>query len=222
LLKKISTAVREIVEANALLRLGFHHQLLNLSQVARFIRPLVEARTHKEVSDSAVLMSLSRLQTKLKQPAEFEGLVVENISIHSGLCSLTVFKTIEIRKQLNDLFTVIRSRGGFITITEGLSEITAILEDRDFKIAESMITEKLRYVHRDIASVSVKLSDRAIATPGSIYQLLQQLALQNINVIEVMSTATEFNIHLKRDDVRLAFDSIYQRFSASRDGNSLI
>ncbi|MCP4606727.1 MAG: hypothetical protein GY847_40500, partial [Proteobacteria bacterium] len=51
-------------------------------------------------------------------------------------------------------------------------------------------------------------------------QLIQQVALQNINVIEVASTATEFNVYVRSKDVRLAFDSIYQRFSKRAGGLS--
>lgn len=46
---KISEAIQDIVHNNDQLRFGFHHQLFNLSQVARFIQPLVEARTQKSV-----------------------------------------------------------------------------------------------------------------------------------------------------------------------------
>jgi hypothetical protein len=219
-MKKIGITVREIMEGNPLLHFGFHHRLLNLSQVARFIRPLVEARTRKSVSDSAILMSLSRMQSKLVPADTLKEIVLDKISIHSGLCSLTILKTIESLEELNNLFATVRKRGRFITITEGVSEVTAILEDMDFQLAKTMFSEKLRYVQRDLASVGVKFSEETIANPGAIYQMVQQLTLQNINIIEVVSTATEFNIYVKNEDVRLAFDSIFNRFSTRAGGIS--
>ena len=104
-MKKISDAVSEIITPHSLFHFGLHHRLLNLSQVARFIKPLVEARTHKEVHEAAVLMSLSRLQAKLLDPGALGDLVLSNINIHSGLCSLTVFKTPEVHQQLNRVFS---------------------------------------------------------------------------------------------------------------------
>ena len=126
---KIADAVQEIVLQNDLLHFGFHHRLLNLSQVARFIRALVEARTRKEVRESAVLMSLSRLQAKLEEKvrAPGSGLILDKINIHSGLCSLTLLKTAESHRELNRLFNRVQKKQGFITITEGISEITAII-----------------------------------------------------------------------------------------------
>jgi aspartokinase len=42
--------------------------------------------------------------------------------------------------------------------------------------------------------------------------VLQQVAVQGINVVEIASTATELILYLDQKDVRLAFDTLYQRF----------
>jgi len=216
-MKKISEELMEIVSESPFFSFGFHHRLLNLSQVARFLKSLVEARTHKDVSEAALLMSLSRLQAKSVSLGDLKPITIDSINVQSGLCSLTVFKTKRAQEELNRLFSRIREKSRFMTITEGINEITAIIEDSDFKLASSVLTEKLHYVQRGIAGVGVKFSDDLLKNPGLIYQLLQQLALQNINVIEVASTATEFNIYVKSEDVRLTFDSLYKRFSKRPD-----
>ncbi len=69
-----------------------------------------------------------------------------------------------------------------------------------------------RRVYRNLAGLGVKFQEAYLETPGLLYQLLQQLALQNINVVEVASTTTEFNIYLDDRDVQLAFESLYNRF----------
>lgn len=212
-MKKISEALGDILNESSFFSFGLHHRLFNLSQLARFLKPLVEARTHKDVSDPAVLMSLSRIQGKTFPETALKQIIIDNISVQSGLCSLTVFKTKLAEKELNELFSRIRKKNGFMTLTEGINEITAILEDSDFDLADRVLTEEMHYVYRAIALVGVKFGDDMLGCPGLIYRLLQQLALQNINVIEVASTATEFNIYVREADVRLTFDSIYHRFS---------
>ena len=212
---RVSDAVREIISNNTLLNFGFHHKLLNLSQVARFIRPLVEARTHKEVQDSAVLMNLSRMLREPEHQTDEldDAFFVDKINIHSGLCSLTIHKTRATHRELNQIFAKIQEQHGFITITEGISEITTILEVVNLEMALAALSDKPRTLHRNLASVGVKFSERCLTIHGVLYRLLQQVALQNINVIEVSSTATEFNIYVDENDVQLAFDSIYARFA---------
>lgn len=211
---KVSDAVHEIMEGNALLSFGLHYRLLNLSQVARFILPMVEARTRKEVRPAAVLMNLSRLQSRLSRKTKpgMPEFILDKINIHSGLCSLTLYKTRDAHKELNRIFSWIQDRGGFITLTEGVSEITVIIEMENVERMGKMLSEKPRNVHKHLASVGVKFSQKYLAVPGVLHQLLQQVSLQNINVVEVASTATEFNIYMNESDVQLAFDTIYARF----------
>lgn len=59
---KISDAVQGIVIANPVLTAGLHESILNLSQTARRIHSLVEARVQKPATPSAIIMALSRLQ----------------------------------------------------------------------------------------------------------------------------------------------------------------
>lgn len=103
-----------------------------------------------------------------------------------------------------------------MTITEGMSEVTAIISDDYYEIALDMFDQEHRNVNRNLASVGVKFAEKIIDTPGFIYQILQQIVLQNINVIEVASTATEFNIYMSKDDVEVAFEAIYRRFVYKR------
>lgn len=214
----ISDAVRDIVQNNPTFQFGLHHRLLNLSQVARFIHPMVEARTMKEVTTAAITMSLSRLQKRLEgeQPAATREFYIDRINIHGGLCSLTLQKSAQTFKELNTLFNRIQEQGGYITVTEGTREITTIIEQKNLDLIRSILTRPPRHVHRHLAGVGVSFPEPYLTTPGFLYQLLQQVALQNINVVEVASTTTEFNIYVDDDDVMTAFDSIYNRFSRER------
>lgn len=208
-MKKISEAVETLIEGHQGLRFGFHHRLLNLSQLARFLRPSIEAQTHKEVTESAVLMNLSRLSRRAAPTpgSHEEELVLDKVSVQSGLCSATFLKTPESHRQLNRVFQRIRSRNGFITVTEGIREITVIVEAENLELLRGA-----RIVHRNLASVAVTFDSRYLKVKGILHQLLEEVALQNINVIEVTSTATEFCVFLEQADVQLAFDAIFNRF----------
>ncbi len=213
-MRKVSEAVQAIVEANPTLQFGLHHRLLNLSQVARFICPLVAARVRKPVRPSAVLMSLSRLQRRweAQQPAPQRRFQIDRINVQGGLCALTLPKQVTTLREMAELFGRVQQEGGYLTLTEGVSEVTVILEQRHLALVPEVLSVAPRRVYRNLAGLGVKFQEAYLATPGLLYQLLQQLALQNINVIEVASTTTEFNIYLDDRDVQLAFESLYNRF----------
>jgi len=217
-MRKISDAIEAIVEGNSALAFGLHHRLLNLTKLARFLLPSVEAQTRKAVSDSAVLMSLSRLQRKWSKsrPQKTDALVLDKVSIVSGLCSVTLAKTQTTHRELNRVFTAVQEQNGFITITEGLREVTVIVEEENFGRLRKALSSRPKIVHRSVASVGMTFSERYLGVKGVLHQLLEQIALQNINVLEVASTATEFYIYVEERDVEVAFAAIFHRFGRTR------
>jgi len=207
---KISDAVREIVMADPFLRVGLAQRLMNLTQVARHLRPAVEARTRKPVQIPAVAMSLSRLQ------AELSGLeggpplrLGQRITVQRGLAVLTFPNTRRCQAGLLPLQGAIRKIQGYLTISEGVREITLIVEEEALPLVEEHVSERTSQVAQGVASLSVSLTRENLKTPGVLYRLLQPLALQGINVAEVTSTTTEFHIYIRDVDVMLALDSLY-------------
>jgi len=215
---KISDVIQSLVEESPFFLFGFHHRLLNLSQVARFVQPIVEARCKKEVQSTAILMSLLRLQKKIRAtlPIEEDPFYIDRINIHAGLASITYTKSPSNVRALNRFFTQFQEDLDYITFTQGISEITAIVEKQHLNAIQDIFSDLPRQIHRDIAGLGVKFKEAYTERPGLLYQLLQQLALQNINVVEISSTMTEFNIYVDGSDLMLAFDSIYYRFSQNK------
>ena len=222
-MKKVSDAVKGIVLDSAFLRFGFQYQLLNLTQLAKFIQPLVEARVKKEVTPSAIVMSLSRLGKEVDWEEASDGgfFKIHNLVVHTDLMILTLFKTPENHKEVNSLYRKIQKREGVITVTEGLTEITVIFEAKHEQYAEDILASKPKRVDREVGSLTVKFDDRYLDTPGFLYSVLRQVALQGINIAELSSTATEFILYLNEKDIQLAFDTLYGTFS-SRDKHGLI
>ena len=216
----VSDAVRAVVDGSPMLQVGLHHRLLNLSQVARFIRPLVEARVRKPAKASAILMGLSRLQRAMEDasfwdapPSEVGPFYIDRIGVHTGLASVTLTKTSEAHQELSRLMGRVQEEGGYLTVTEGNTEITALLEDRRLPLVQETLSSAPKKVQRHLAGLGVQFHAAYTEKPGLLYHLLQQLSLQQINVVEVTSTLTEFNIYLHEDRLMLAFDSLYHRFS---------
>ncbi len=210
---KIADAVREIVDHDPALKTGLAQKLMNLSQVARHIHSTVEARTHKSVQLSAITMALSRLRTELP-PFEVKpdlGLA-DRITVQRGLVVLTFPNTARVQSGLLRLQERIREARRYLTITEGIREITLIVEQAMLEGVHEAVGERPARIARGIASLSVSLSEDNLASPGVLYRLLQALALQGINLAEVASTTTEFHVYLAENDVMLALDSLHGAF----------
>lgn len=211
---KLSHALAEITSDNALLQTGLTHRLFNLSQLALFLKPQVEARVGSRVNSSAIVMALSRMQrTSHRLSIPELKIDVRHMSIHSHLFTATYAKNSELHTQINTLHKKLERSKSHFTVSEGMNEVTLIFEQEKRELAESIITQKPLYSTSKLASIGVRISARYLETPGFFYLLFQQLLLQNVNIVEIGSTATELILYLHEKDVELAFSTLYRRFS---------
>ncbi|MCB1045029.1 MAG: hypothetical protein KDC35_18955 [Acidobacteria bacterium] len=211
-MKKIADALVEIIEANASLRFGFHYQILNLTQTAHFLKPLVEARTMKEVGISALVMALSRYQKQRATALSADRFQIDQIRVHHNLVSFTWPKSEQIHRLVGTCFKIVEAEAGFLTLSEGMNEITLITERRFVEPIQETMDLPATVASHQMAGIGVKFSKRYLNQPGLLHLILQQVAFQGINVLEVASTATEFVVYVHEEDAPLTFDSIYQRF----------
>ena len=212
-MKKISDALHDLVAENQFFEFGLSYRIFNLTQLAKFIQPLLEARTQKEVQPSAILMSLSRLQrTKEKvavQPTKFR---IENIFVRSNLSTITFFRDPNLLKEIRQISGKIQPVNSFFEFTQSTHEITIFFENALTELVGSMIMEKPKYENRQVACVGVSFAEELFEVPGFLGLLMQKINLQNINLIEVSSTYTEFNFYLEEKDVKLAFETLHDSF----------
>lgn len=210
---KISDALGSIINVNDFLKAGLSHRLFNLSQLARYLQPLVEARLKKEVKESAILMNLSRMQTDLNKKHKFtDSFIVEKISVQANLFTATFAKTPDIHKQVNNFYKWIQKYKGFISISESSKEITIIVEVAFLERMPEFIKDDPIFIKKNITGIGVQFDAEYTKRPGFLYLVLQKTTLQGVNLIEVFSTYTEFMIFVDDEETKLAFDTLYSCF----------
>ena len=208
-MRKISDSIQNIIKSQSFFIFGLSNKLLNLSQFARFIQPLVKAQTKKEVQSSAILMSLSRLQKQYsKKNFKKENFQISNLTVHYNLCSLTFLKNKEVVKSINQFYIKMRDKSEYITISQGTREITIIIAQDLFASFKKEISEKPTQTKKNIASIGVQFGPNYVERPGMIYYLVQHITLQNINIQEISSTFTELIFYIDKEDMKLAFDTL--------------
>lgn len=211
---KISKAIEEIVEKNPVLTFVFHHKLINLTKTAEFIKPLIEARTKKEIKSSAILMCLSRYQKRYEKiKVSRENYKIENINVRSDLSTITFTLEDKVLNQINDLYNKLHMEGAYIVISRGTREITLILNSEFLEMVENHVGAVPKYKKSGIAAIGINFEEKYAEIPGLLYAVMQQIRLQNINIVEVISTYTELIIYVEKDQAKLSFDTIFQSFS---------
>lgn len=221
LMLSLSSILPEIILGNPLLQYGLQNRLFNLSQLARHIRPHVEVRAKKSVSNSAILMALSRYQKQLKKiAAKSEKITISKLTVHTGLAEFSFEKSKKVLQTVNALHKLVLEKGEYVTISEGISEVTVIVERSLQPTIRKYLGKRITYENNRIAALAVHFPATYIDTPGLLCLILQQVMVQGINVLEVASTYTEFVLYIDEADIHIAFDTLYRLFDVGEAKNS--
>ncbi len=215
---RISDALYDLVTQNHYLRFGINKHILNLSQVAKLLRPLIEARTKKEVKESAILMHLSRLQRRIDKitPTE-ESTKLLQLSVRSDLCSMTFENTRNVFEKAQFVYASITSKRGFIALSQGQNEITMIIDQSSLTIVQQLISSRPKYTKKDLSAIQIQFEEKYSDIPGLIYHVIQCVTLQNINISEISSTYTNLIIFIEQKNTGLAFNTLYNTFIAKNE-----
>lgn len=209
-MQSISDAIKQKVMHAPFLEAGLAAGIINLSALARQIKPEIQSRLIKNASDGAMIMALKRLGDELHDDkllnqdlSRFFG----DITIRSHVNEFTFQKSKTIvAKQIKLLQEMANRPDAFITFTSGVMEITILVSgDTMEKVSKIFRDETLVSSYERLSAVILRLSDDTVLTPGIYYLILKQLAWENINLVEVVSTFREFIIVIQNSHVDRAF-----------------
>ncbi len=125
---------------------------------------------------------------------------------------MTYPKSPELHARLHALYNRIHRENGFCSLSQGLHEATVIIESRFRQWLEQETKLRPVYEHANLASVGVQFNARYADIPGMLYMLLQRVALQNVNLVEITSTYTEIVFYIDERDTQRVFDTLFESF----------
>lgn len=182
--------------------------LINYSSLARKLRPLFEKQLMKRVEVSAVGMALRRAARSLqKRKKDIPVIKPEELIVRSGIVEYTFEKSETIASAVAAfLHATAREKKYFSVVTEGVFEVAVIMSKQYEQIAKrSFKNEVITARQESISTITLRLPTNNVIVPGVYHRFLQKLAWENINIVDVVSTLTEFTILLSEDEVDRAF-----------------
>jgi aspartokinase len=215
----ISNIVQKIVREKPFLEEALAKGLINYASLAENIQNEIEKELSKKVKLSAVVMALRRLaeklETELIKKTSFQFKETD-VTIKSDLVEFTVQKSATVINSIRKVYdSVDFSKGDFLTMTQGVYEITLIFNKKyKNKFAKIFEEEKIIKTIAELASVTIKIPIDVVETVGFFYIITKALNWENINIIEIVSTLTELTFIVKEDDAPRAFKVLKELVSS--------
>ena len=213
-MKTISSVVEQYIKSKPFLLSSLSQGIINLTSLARNMMPELEAHLGKDVKQGAVVMSLKRLSEELDFKINYKiSKVLKNIGEITVRSSLTDFTFISSDSLLDNQAKLIseinKQQDIFYTSSRGVNETNIVTSTSIEPMVEAIFkNEKLTHKIENLSSITVKLPQENISTPGVYYYIFQRLAWEGIIIHEVISTTNEFTIIVSDDQIDVAFKVI--------------
>ncbi len=185
--------------------------LLNISSLARQIRPTIERMTGKQVKQGAIVMALNRLMPNFTGNVALsfgdmlgtlgDIIVRSNLTDYTFRNSASIFEChIKLMQEISDCHDV------FYTMVRGVFESNLVVgSDLGSVVERHFAGEECTFKNENLAAITLKLPEGNVQAVGLYYQIMKVIAWEGINVKEVVSTTNEFSIIVAEEDIDKAF-----------------
>ena len=215
-MSSISKVTEDIINRSPFLREAMREDLINISALARKIKPEIEKATNKEIKEGAIVMAIKRMSPGIyhKVDVKINNVIggIGDFLVRSDLIDFTIENSETIQKSQANLIQFLQEdKDCFFTLCKGITETTYIMnakyidESRRFFANETIKAQNL-----NLSSITVKLPTTNIETYGVYYYILKHLAWEGINIVQVVSTANEFTAIVHSNDIDDAFKILMQ------------
>ena len=215
----IATKVEQIVSESAFLTEGITLGLINLSELARQLRPQLESDLWKPVGQAAVVMALRRLSERLPQAGQAQAILLAprpgELTTRSEL-TLVTYRLSDDSNECQRALLALAERhpGSFVSVTRGVHEMLVVCSRPLIHLVESAFASE-RHIARvdNLTALTLRLHPDTLKTPGIYHAVLKKLAWNKINVVTLMCTFTELTVLLEQPQSGPAFAVLSQTVS---------
>ncbi len=205
----IAKVVEKLVKQNPSLEISLSKGIISYSKLARYVHGEVEKEFGSKANDAAITVALKRLRERAGHIYEAKKGVYGALELNtsSNLTELTINRSGRMPQIMKSIYEFPELEEGCIMhAVQGNNQTTFVFSTRLERRMWSLLSnEKAISEIKDLAQLSIKFDEKMMRVPGFIVYILKELAWNNINIVEIVSTYTELIVIMKKDDLMNAY-----------------
>lgn len=222
-MNSIASIVELLIKRQPFLAKMLIDELINLSSLARNLKPNIDKKLKKEVQLGSIVMALKRLTPILQgqimvQTNKFLKNYVD-VNVRSNLCIHTfensrtmVLGNLELLEKLSVKKNV------FHTVSCGIYETSIVISSQYCNLLEEVFEkEVLLQSSNNLSSITISTEKEYADFPGLYHMIFSTLAWQGISVTEIISTPHEISLIIKELDTGKTYNCIKELFINSKE-----
>ncbi|PTD93485.1 hypothetical protein C9439_07945 [archaeon SCG-AAA382B04] len=194
----VKKEVEDYIDHHAAIRKNLKKQIINKRALARQIKEEIKT----EASIDAIISAIRRYPTEKIQIKEKEQPKNFKLSMKDDIFDLSLLNNPKVHKKLGELPSLVDfSRGETLRIIIGVQSIKIIGDNRNLeKINQKFLKKNIDKSKKDLSEITLTFPQQAEETTGIVSEVTTELALNHINIVEVMSSAPELILVVNEKD----------------------
>jgi aspartokinase len=208
----ITQEVWRILDHDPSIRRELQRGLINTSALARY---LIKTKKVNGTPD-AVINAIRRYHFEQYDDIYTKATKIlsqaVNISTKSNLVEISLIKDSDVQKALSEVFQVISYiRGDTLRIMQANDSIRLLIDKKNMDDVLSLLPKnKIISKETHLAEINIYIHPLMQKTPGILAMLANELSINGINIVEVMTCPPEMLFIIKQEDFQRASDAIHQ------------
>ncbi len=134
-----------------------------------------------------------------------------NISTKSNLVEISLIKDSDVQKALSDVFKIISYvRGDTLRIMQANDSIRLLIDKKNMDEVLSLLPKnKIISKELHLSEINIYIHPLMQKTPGILAMLANELSINGINIVEVMTCPPEMLFIIKKEDFQRASNVIH-------------
>lgn len=199
----ISHVVQKLVNDRVFIQEAMSRGIISHGSLAEQLKPEIEEELGREVKRHAIVMALRRYTEILKErhkKISFD--YTSEIIMKTDICDVAVLRSPSLLDKIKEIYDIVEfEKGDILNVIHGRYEVSIVTNERyREKTLGFLKDEKVLNVEKDLISLTLTYSKDFLHTPGVVFNIVRNIAWENINIFEIVSTNTELTLILHKKD----------------------
>jgi len=199
----ISHVVQKLVEKRIFIQESMKNNIISYGSLAKQLQPEIEEELGKSVKRHAIEMALRRYSEELQSKHKTVSFdYSSDIIMKTQVCDISVLRSPSLISKIKKFYDIVNfEKGDILNIIHGSHEISLVTNERyKQKFLVILKEEKVLNIEENLISLTMTFSKDFLYTPGVIFNIIRNIAWENINIFEIVSTNTELTVIIHKND----------------------
>lgn len=206
----ISEQVKVFLDNDFIIRKCLFRNIISLRALSRYI---IKTLSLEEKNLDAVMSAIRRYKKDNKEKTEIELKKLFSkvaVKTRSNIVDICLKKNRRILEQLNKINSIVDvEKGEVIRIIQAEEGIRIIIDEKNLdKFFNYYARNDCISVEKNLVEINLHFTLEAVKTKGIIALISSSLNAEDINIVEIMSSAPELLVLLKKGDLIKALNVI--------------